>query len=404
MTEKFRFGIEEEYFLADAKTGCAPRELAADAFHKVAADIVKPASHELLKGQVEVQTEPGTDFDEARATLAGMRRDLSKIAVEHGLTLFAAGSHPLAQARDQDVTEKDRYRKLHAELGIIAQRTMVCATHIHVEVADVKHRIELMNRIVPFLPLFFALSVSSPFWQGRDAGIKGFRLTAFSEWPRMGVPDLFASQAEYQRFVDLLVAAEIMEDASFVWWHIRPSTQFPTIELRVCDGCPRVDDAVAIAALYQAVMRAAIRHPDLNKNMGPIDRAVCAENIWQVQQFGVDATLIDTRRRSKSATGALLRSARARGGRLRGAGIVGLGGQDPRDHPTRNERRPSSRHLPTGQGKGRRRPVRFTGSDCKPFRRNHCLVAPVPKRCLIAPSSAALTSFCCWIKPCLDAG
>ena len=306
MNEKFRFGIEEEYFLADVESGGAPQERAADAFHKVAADIVKPASHELLKGQVEVQTEPGTDFDEARATLACMRRDLSKIATDHGLILFAAGSHPLAQARDQDVTEKKRYQKLRAELGIIAKRTMVSATHIHVEVPKADQRIELMNRLVPFLPLFLALSVSSPFWQGRNAGIKGFRLTAFSEWPRMGVPDLFASQAEYQRFIDLLVAADVIEDASFVWWHIRPSTHFPTIELRVCDACPRVEDAVAIAALYQALVSAAVRLPELNKGMGPIDRGICAENIWQVQQYGIEARLIDARHGGKVAVNALL--------------------------------------------------------------------------------------------------
>ena len=296
MSETFRFGIEEEYFLADAETGASPAEAAADRFHKQAPDVVKPASHELLKGQVEVQTEPGTNFDEARAKLARMRHDLAEVASAHGLVLLASGSHPLAQAHDQDVTEKARYQKLRAEFGIIAQRTMVCATHIHVEVAEEHRRIELMNRLIPFLPLLYALSVASPFWQGRPAGIKGFRLTAFSEWPRMGVPDIFANQGEYQRFVDLLVDAKAMEDASFVWWHIRPSTHYPTIELRVCDSCTRVDDAIAIAALYQALVRAVSRRPDVNDGVGPVDRGVCTENIWQVQQFGAEAELIDAHR------------------------------------------------------------------------------------------------------------
>jgi carboxylate-amine ligase len=151
-----------------------------------------------------------------------------------------------------------------------------------------------MNRMVPFLPLFLALSVSSPFWQGRDTGIEGYRLTAFAEWPRMGVPEIFSGQQEYDRFVGLLVDAKIIDDASFVWWHIRPSTHYPTIELRVCDSCTRVEDAVAIAALYQSLLRCVARRPDLNAGVGPVDRAICAQNIWLAQQHGTEAHLIDS--------------------------------------------------------------------------------------------------------------
>ena len=295
MGDDFRFGIEEEYFLVDTRTGESPTNDAANGFHTKAGRRVKPASHELLKGQVEVQTEPGTSFDAARATLAGLRRDLSTIAREHDLSLIAAGSHPLAESRDQETTDKPRYQALQAEFGIIARRSIVCATHIHVEVKDAD-RIAIMNRLIPFLPLLYALSVSSPFWQGHEAKIKGFRLTAFSEWPRMGVPDIFADQAEYEHFVRLLVEAEVMKDASFVWWHIRPSTHYPTIELRVCDGCTSVDDSVTIAALYQALVRVVSRRPEINAGVGAVDRAVCAENIWQVQRLGIEARLIDARK------------------------------------------------------------------------------------------------------------
>ncbi|GLK68721.1 carboxylate-amine ligase [Hansschlegelia plantiphila] len=293
MDGAFRFGVEEEYFLADATTGASPDSAAADRFHKAAASVVKPASHELLKGQIEVQTEPGVNFDAARDQLREMRRDLAKVAAEHGLLVFAAGSHPLAKSREQDTTEKARYRRLEAELGLIASRTMICATHIHVEAPEADGRIGVMNRLLPFLPLLLALSVSSPFWQGRDTRLKGYRLTAFAEWPRTGLPELFRDQHEYQRFIDLLVAAGVVEDATFVWWHIRPSTRFPTIELRVCDSCPRLDDAIAIAALYQALFRCVLRRPELNADMGPVDRGVCASNIWQAQQHGVEAELID---------------------------------------------------------------------------------------------------------------
>ena len=303
---KFRFGIEEEYFLVDADTGESPDAGAADCFHQKAADLVEPASHELLKGQIEVQTKPSVDFDDAHAALRGMRHDLAEVAGDFGLCLIAAGSHPLAESRDQQTTESERYQKLKSEFGIIAQRSVVCATHIHVEVPDADRRIDTMNRLIPFLPLLYALSVSSPFWQGHDSGIKGFRLTAFSEWPRMGVPEIFPSKAEYDRFIDLLVQAKVMRDGSFVWWHIRPSTHYPTLELRVCDSCTRVDDVVAIAALYQALVRAVTRRPDINDGTGPVDRGVCSENIWQVQQHGIDAMLIDARRGGTASVSAHL--------------------------------------------------------------------------------------------------
>ena len=299
MADAFRFGIEEEYFLADAASGRSPDGATADRFHEAARRFVKPASHELLKGQVEVQTEPGTRFDEACEALRGMRRELAGIAQDHGLLLLAAGTHPLARVREQETTEKERYKRLESEFGIIAQRAMICAMHIHVEAPEPDRRIELMNRLIPFIPLLLALSVSSPFWQGRDTGIRAFRLTAFAQWPRMGVPEIFSGQEEYQRYIDLLVGAGIVEDASFVWWHIRPSTHYPTIELRVCDSCPRVEDAVAIAALYQALMRCVARRPELNAAVGPVERGICAQNIWLAQQHGVEAKLIDPEGRAR---------------------------------------------------------------------------------------------------------
>jgi carboxylate-amine ligase len=294
MDEGFQFGIEEEFFLADAGTGASPAGETADRFHARAEKRVDAASHELLKGQIEIQTEPGTDFDAACAELRRMRRTLAKTAEEEGLLLFAAGTHPLAQARAQEITEAERYEKLQAELRIIAERSMVCATHIHVSAPEPDARVGLMNRLIPYLPLFYALSVASPFWQGQDTGLKGFRPSAFSEWPRMGVPELFADQDEYRRYVTLMVDAGVIRDSSFLWWHIRPSEHYPTIELRICDAAPTVEDAVAIAALYQALLRCASRLPSLNGGVGPVDRAVCISNIWQVQQFGRDAKLIDT--------------------------------------------------------------------------------------------------------------
>ncbi len=293
MSESYRFGIEEEYFLADAQTGRSPAGSVADRFHAVAGERVKPCSHELLKGQVEVCTEPDTDCAAAETALRGMRQELSAIAGDHGLRLFAAGSHPLARSRHQDTTEAERYQNLEAEIGIVASRSMVCATHVHVEVPNPGARIALMNRLLPDLPLFLALSVSSPFWAGRDSRQKGFRLTAFAEWPRVGLPEIFTGEAEYDRFVALLVEAGAIKDASFVWWLIRPATHYPTIELRICDGCTDVRDTVAIAALYRCLVRAAVRLPERHRGVGPVERGVCAQNVWHAQRDGTAARFID---------------------------------------------------------------------------------------------------------------
>ena len=293
MAEDWSFGIEEEYFLADAKTGRAPDKAAAEGFHEVAAEEVEMASHELLKGQVEVQSKPGMSLDEAQDALIGMRARLSTIAADHAMQLFAAGSHPLAEERHQSTTEEDRYRKLEREFGIIGSRSMVCAMHVHVSVPEPDKRVDLMNRVLPFLPLLYALSTGSPFWQGRDTRLKGFRLAVFSEWPRMGLPEIFRDDAEYDRFIARLVKAEVIADASFVWWLIRPSAKYPTLELRICDSCTRVEDAVVIAALYRCLLHAVWRRPDLNASFGPVEHGICAENIWQAQQGGVAARFVD---------------------------------------------------------------------------------------------------------------
>lgn len=295
MIQGFRFGIEEEYFLADGRTGRSPAKPAAARFHAAVEKALPTCSRELLVGQVEAQTEPRTSLDDAHADLQRMRRTLAGLAEDAGLSVLAAGSQPLAFEEDQHVTEKTRYQHLAAKVGAMAERVMVCAMHVHAELPDPDRRIQVMNRVLPYLPLLLALSVSSPFWEGGDTGLRGFRLAAFAEWPHMGLPVRFDSQREYETFVAVLIKAKVIPDGSFVWWLIRPAARYPTLELRICDSCTRADEAVAIAALYRSLVCAAFRRPDAFEKAGPIHWGVTTENVWQVQHLGLAAKLIDAR-------------------------------------------------------------------------------------------------------------
>ncbi|GJD63588.1 carboxylate-amine ligase [Methylobacterium frigidaeris] len=288
----YRFGIEEEFFLADAATRGTPRG-GVRGFHAAAKALLPAAERELLQSQIEIATPPATSSEEARAGLASLRRGLAEIGRAHGILVFGAGTHPGAAWDAQRPTDGARYHGILDEVRMVGQRTLVSGMHVHVEVARPDDRVDLMNRLLPFLPVLLALSVSSPFWEGRDTGLCGYRLSVFGEMPRTGLPDLFSSNAEFERYVAVMTRAGAIEDASFLWWHLRPSIRYPTLELRIADSCTRVEDAVAIAGLYRCLVRAAERRPDLNAGLDGVARAVIRENLWRAQRDGVRAALID---------------------------------------------------------------------------------------------------------------
>jgi carboxylate-amine ligase len=154
-------------------------------------------------------------------------------------------------------------------------------------------RVDLMSRLLPFMPTLLALSTSSPFWQGRATGLAGYRLSVFGEMPRTGLPDLFDGEADYARYVEVMTRAGAIADASFLWWTLRPSVKYPTLELRVADACTHLGDTIAIAALYRCLVRLADRRPELNRGLTGASRALAAENLWRAQRDGVRASLID---------------------------------------------------------------------------------------------------------------
>ena len=257
MAHAFKFGIEEELFLANARSRAAPSR-STDAFHEDARRRLNGVEREVLQSQVEIMTEPSASFEETRRHYAGLRTGLAEIGRRHGLKVFAAGTHPTAIWLEQKGTDKARYRDIIEELQIVGRRWVVCGQHVHVEVPRPAARIDLMNRLLPFLPLLLALSTSSPFWGGRRTGLAGYRLRAYEELPRSGLPELFDDAADYDRFVRAITRSGAVRDPTFLWWHIRPSVRYPTLELRIADSCTRLDDAVAVAAQdgYQPVAAA----------------------------------------------------------------------------------------------------------------------------------------------------
>ena len=291
MAARYRFGIEEEFFLADAATRGTPAGR-LKAFHADAKARLPEAERELLQLQIETASAPTDDVAEARAALHGQRAGLAAVARDHGLLLFAAGTHPTARWARQRRTEKQRYADIMREAQMVEARNMVCGMHVHVEVPDPAARVDLMNRFLPFTALLLGLSCSSPFWQGRDTGLSAYRLSVWGELPRTGLPELFADAAEFDRYVAALVGAGMIPDASFLWWTLRPSTRYPTLELRVADSCTRLDDALAVAALYRCLLRMLVRRPEVNRGLTGADRGMAVENLWRVQRYGITASLV----------------------------------------------------------------------------------------------------------------
>jgi carboxylate-amine ligase len=288
----FTFGIEEEYHLIDLATrdlASAPNAL-MDACVAELGDRVSP---EFLQSQIEVGTGVHRSFSEARQELAELRSGIARLAGTHGLAPIACGTHPFAHWSDIETTKKERYEDIVRDLRAVGRRLVISGMHVHVAVEDDEMRIDLMNQARYFLPHLLMLSTSSPFWQGQDTGLKSFRLMVAQGSPRTGMPGRFNNWAEYQRTVDVLVNAGVMEDASKIWWDLRPSSKFPTLEMRITDAVPRIGDAISIAALYVCLVRMLYRLRRANLSWRTYPAFLLEENRWRAARYGVRGTLFD---------------------------------------------------------------------------------------------------------------
>ncbi len=293
MADSYSFGIEEEYFLVDAQTKAVMRRMPAEFMSDAQAALGESVSGEFLQSQIEVMTPPHTDMGAALAQLRDLRRTAAEIAAQHGMGILATGTHPTAQWERSSQSEGERYDTVMDDLQMIGRRNMLCGLHVHVEVPDPSQRIDVMSRILPYLPLFIALSTSSPFWRSQNTGLKGYRLAAYDELPRTGIPEMFRTQAEFDAYVDALVRANVIPDSSYIWWTIRPSLAHPTLELRAPDACTNVEHAIAIAALYRGLVRRLVRDPAKNAEHDIVSRAIIKENKWRAQRYGINGTFAD---------------------------------------------------------------------------------------------------------------
>ena len=289
----FTIGIEEEYLLVNPVTRGLARDPPATMFEECEArfkELVKP---EFMKSQIEVATRVSATVAEARDNLSGLRRSVADVAEKHGLALIAASTHPFAEWQDQIHTDKERYNVLARDMQAVARRLLICGMHVHVGIDDDDLRIDLLNQVVYFLPHLLMLTTSSPFWQGRDTGLKSYRLAVFDELPRTGLPERLNSYTEFERHVDVLVRAGLIPDATMLWWDVRPSATFPTIEMRITDVCTRIDDTIAVAALFLCILRMLYRLRRDNQRWRMYASMLVNENRWRAQRYGLDEGLVD---------------------------------------------------------------------------------------------------------------
>jgi glutamate---cysteine ligase / carboxylate-amine ligase len=289
----FTIGIEEEYLIVDRETRNLVQDLPEGLMRACEELLGEQVSPEFLRSQIEVGTKVCRNVPEARQDLARLRRAIVDVTGEYGLAPISASTHPFAIWGEQLHTDKERYNVLAKALGGVIRRLLICGMHVHVGIEDADLRIDLMNQVLYFMPHLLAMSTSSPFWQGTDTGLKSYRTSVFRAVPRTGIPDEFGSWADYERHVQVLIDAGVIEDATKLWWDLRPSHRYPTLEMRASDICTSIDDAMAVAAMYQSLLYMLYERRVHNQRWRLYSRMLLSENTWRAQRYGVEESLID---------------------------------------------------------------------------------------------------------------
>jgi glutamate---cysteine ligase / carboxylate-amine ligase len=292
MFEQFTLGIKEQFQIVDPRT----RELRShvseilEEGRLLLGEQVKP---EMMQSMIEVGTAVCADVQEARAEIIKLRGALSTLVRKQNLAIVAAGTHPFSHWQDQKVYENARYESIVEENQIIAQSLLTFGLHVHIGILNPERAIQIMNAIRYLLPHVLALSTSSPFWLGVNTGLKSFRSDVFARFPRTGIPDYFESRGAFEQYVKLLVTTGCIDDSKKIYWDVRPHPVFPTLEFRICDIPTRVDDTIAIAALFQAMVAKVNKLLDSNLTFRLHHKMLIEENKWRAVRYGLDGKMID---------------------------------------------------------------------------------------------------------------
>ena len=288
----FTLGIEEEFQLIDPET----RDLRShiqEMFEQGRDLLAEQFKPELHQSVVEVGTHVCRDIKEARTEVRRLRSSIAGLARRNGLTIAAAGTHPFARWQDQEITPNPRYARIVQDLQDIARANLIFGLHVHVGVPDREIAVHIINAARYFLPHLLALSTNSPFWDGRDTGLKSYRSKVFDRFPRTGIPDYFASHGEFENYIRLLVKTGCIENAKNIYWDLRLHPFFDTIEFRVCDVPMRYEETVALAALMQAITAKLHQLIKLNLGFRLYRRILLSENKWRAARYGISGKLID---------------------------------------------------------------------------------------------------------------
>ncbi|HEY7888907.1 MAG TPA: carboxylate-amine ligase [Steroidobacteraceae bacterium] len=292
----FSVGIEEEYLLVKRESRDVDENPPPPLLEECTRRSGGQLNPRFLRSQLEASTRPCRSVAEAKADLARLRTLLAEVAGRFGRAPIAASTHPFAKSTRQITTEHEQFFALANEMQGAARRLMVCGMHVHVGIDDDDLRVDLMNQLSYFVPHLLALSCSSPFWEGERTGLMSFRMTLFNSLPRTGLPERFASHAELRRNLDMLIRNGVIEDASKMWWDLRPNPHFPALEVRVMDSCTSIEDAACLAALIVSLARRLYRLKRQNRSWRIYPNMLIAENRWRAMRYSVDGELLDLAR------------------------------------------------------------------------------------------------------------
>lgn len=291
---EFTMGVEEEYQLIDPDTrALSPQSLSVlPAAHVDGNELIQP---ELHTSQVEIGTPICANLADVRAELIALRREVIAAAERQGARLGAAGTHPFSRWEDQEITPRERYRMLEDHYQHVARETVTFGSHVHIGIEDPDAVIEIINRARMWIPPLVALAASSPYWYGADTGYASFRTEIVRRWPLSDVPQRFESRRDYDALVRDLVAAGCIEDATQIYWDMRPSDRYSTFEFRATDVCMSVDETVMIAGLVQGLVRTCWTEADRGLEPSSARPELLLAAKWRASRYGLSGDLVDLR-------------------------------------------------------------------------------------------------------------